>query len=354
MKSSPNHGRCSKQRATTRSVVAAFFLLVAVTLGFVSVGATQAQAAAPLNPGDSVYVGDEYTPGTGTPTFPIYASAAAAASDPSNPEYWAYCVEHNVDARPDTGATVRTVSSFLGSNLFTNDPTVQGDVLWVLTHTIPYVDLADMSTAANIPNLTRDEAINGTVDAIWRYTDLGFDAPWSNWIDPNAEAVDYYLINGANASGRTLTPGDLQTTVSVTPPTGAQTAHSLIGPFVIHTNQATATVSSTPAATLTDSAGNPINAAAVVDGQQVYLDLRGSTSAGTATVTVTATAKGAIANGFVVSTPATGTGTATTANHAQSFIMIAARSATTSADADVSSDPHRSFDLDIRAELSTV
>lgn len=88
-----------------------------------------------------------------------------------------------------------------------------------------------------------------------------------------------------------------------------------------------------PAVSLTNAAGDPIDPNNVQDGDELYLDLRGSTSAGAATVSVSAT--GASSTGMVVSVPNPSTGQPTADDHAQFIILVAPSTATTSGDATV-------------------
>lgn len=308
-------------------VVLASFLALMLSLALALVSSQAADAATPA-PGDSVYVGDLYSVSGSGFVFPIYLTPPADPANPGEPDYWAYCIEHDVSARDERPAVVGNLNSFLGTNYFTS-AAVQGKVLWVLAHSYPAVSLADFRAAANLPNLTRDDIINATTTAIWRYTDLDFDANW-NWISPNAEAAYWYLVNGANASSG-MSPSDFETTLTITPPPGAHVAGTLVGPFVVHTNQATASVSVAPGVDLVNSAGSPINAAAVTDGQEIYLDLRNASTAGSATIT--ATAKGSSGNGLVLSVPKTVGDAPTAGAHGQSIIMVAAGKGTTTAEA---------------------
>lgn len=318
-----DRGRGTSARRAMVAIVIAFVLSLALGI----VGSSASNAATP-QPGDSVYVGDLYSVSGSGFVFPIYLTPPADPANPGEPDYWAYCIEHDTHAEDERAAVVGNLSSFLGTNYFTS-AAVQGKVLWVLAHSHPALSLAEFRTAANLPTLTRDDIINATTTAIWRYTDLDYDANF-NWISPNAEAAYWYLVNGANASPG-MSPSDFKTTLTITPPPGAQTSGTLVGPFVVNTNQATASVTVAPGIDLVNAAGNPINAAAVSDGQEIYLDLRNATSAGSATIT--ATAKGSSGNGLVVSIPKTA-GTAPTADaHGQSVIMVAAGKGTTTAKA---------------------
>lgn len=320
------HRGGSRGTSVARATVAILTVFV-LSLALALVGSPSSNAATP-EPGDSVYVGDLYSVNGSAFIFPIYLTPPADPANPGEPDFWAYCIEHDVSARDERPATAGNVSSFLGTNYFTT-AAAQGKVLWVLAHSYPAVSLDDFRAAANLPTLTRDEVINATTTAIWRYTELDYDASW-NWISPNAEAAYWYLVNGANASSG-MNPSDFETTVTITPPSGAHTSGTLVGPFVVHTNKATASVSVAPGIDLVNAAGNPINAAAVIDGQELYLDLRNTTSSGSATIT--ATAKGSSANGMVVSVPKTATGTPTAGDHGQSIIMVAAGKGTTKAEA---------------------
>ncbi|MFF5623778.1 VaFE repeat-containing surface-anchored protein [Microbacterium sp. NPDC012755] len=313
----------------TRAGRGAAALLLALTALIPAAFAAPAVAATDIAPGDPVWVGSASQGYSGTAIHPVYVPVPADTANPGTADYWAYCIEHDVSRRTGTSAVVGDFSSYLGANLFT-DPAVQAKVHWVLTHSYPAIDLVALQTAAGVTNLSVSDAVEATQYAIWRYTDLGWDAAWA-WETPNSEAVYWYLVNGANADQNQTPPTTADIDVSVAGPAGAGAAGSLFGPFTVSTNQATAAVTSSPAHAFTDAAGSPINTNAVVDGQQVFLDLRGSTVAGSATVT--ATVAGADGTGLVVSTPVVGSTTPTAAAHRQSQILVAASTATTSASA---------------------
>ena len=284
-----------------------------------------AAAAAEVAPGDSVYIGSKegYS---GTGVFPIWSEGVQTG----DPDFWAYCLENQVTAQTGRLGTVGDSADFLGSNYFV-DPAVQGKVLWVLAHSYPAVSLEDLAAAAGIAQISRNDAIEATQYAIWRYTDLTFDAAWA-WETPDSEAAYWYLVNGANANPG-LTPADLEVTASVTAPGGAQTAGSLVGPFVVSTNQASVVASVAPAVSVTDVNGDAVDLNAVVDGQELYLDLRSSAVAGSATVSVTA--RGSSSSGLVVSVPNVPGGTPTAEDHAQSIILVAPAATQTTAEAAV-------------------
>ncbi|MBU2698110.1 VaFE repeat-containing surface-anchored protein [Pimelobacter sp. 30-1] len=303
-------------------------LALALCAAVVSPWTPSASAGTTPAPGDTVWIGSLTQGHSGSSMHAVYSPVPADTANPGTPDFWAYCIEHNVSAKTNTTAVAGDVSSFLGANLYDTDPTVPGKVLWILANSYPALSLADFATAAGVPGLSQKDAVEAVQYAIWRYTDVGWDSNW-NWAgsdsEANAEAAYWYLIGKINA-GNTLAASPA-VTASVTAPAGAQQAGTLVGPFTVHTNQPTVSVSVAPGVTLTDGAGAPINAASVVDGQEIYLDLRGSTTAGSATVTVTAQGSGG--TGTVISVPTTSGGTPTAGSHRQSMVLVAASTATT-------------------------
>ncbi|MGX5695645.1 thioester domain-containing protein [Agromyces soli] len=298
----------------------------ALVLGGVAASAVGPAAAVP-DEGDSVYIGSRQGY-SGTGAFPIYLDTPADPDAPGEPELWAFCIEHDVSAKTRLHGTIDGFDGYLGENLFT-DPVVQGKVLWILAHAYPTVSLSDLGAAAGVASLSRDDALEATQYAIWRYTDLGFDAAWP-WETPASETVYHYLVDGAEA-GSGMTPAELETTVAITAPAVQQDAGTLVGPFTVTTTAPVASVAVDPAIAMVDEAGAPADADAVVDGQELYLDLRAATTSGSARVT--ATVAGSPVAGRIVSVPNTDGGTATAADHAQTIILVAPVGATTTAEA---------------------
>ncbi|WGX97187.1 VaFE repeat-containing surface-anchored protein [Nocardioides sp. L-11A] len=315
--------RTTTQKQRTRRTWPAAVAAVAGALVAGALAVPVPAATAEPGPGDQVYVGPSMQGYSGTAIHGVYAEPPADPGNLGTPDYWAYCIEHDISAGSHITGGLGEAADFLGNNHFT-DPAIQGKVLWVLAHSYPALSLADFGAAAGVPGISADDAIEATQYAIWRYTDLTFDAPWV-WETQDSQDAYWYLVNGANASGG-LTPADLRATAEIAGPAAVQQADSLVGPFTVSTSQPTAQVSVAPALTVTDASGTPVDTAAVVDGQQLYLDLRGTLSAGSATVTVTATGSGA--NGSIISVPKQPGGTATPGDHAQSMILIAPSTAT--------------------------
>lgn len=283
-------------------------------------------AAADVEPGDTVYIGGKEGYG-GTGLFPIRSDGTSTGEV----DYWAYCLEHDVSARTGLVGSVGDLDDYLGENYFT-DPAVQGKVLWVLAHSYPALSLEEFGSAAGAPGISRNDAIEATQYAIWRYTDLTWDAAW-NFETPASEAAYWYLVEGANASPG-LTPGELEVTVSISAPVAPQRAGSLVGPFVVSTNQPTVAVSVDPTVAVTDGNGIPVDLAGVVDGQELFLDLRDSAAAGDAAVQVTAA--GSSSTGRIISVPTATGGTPTGSDHAQTIVLVTPSTTRTSAAASAS------------------
>lgn len=305
-------------------------LLAAVAL-LVPSFATAAGAATITN-GQSVWVGGTVPGSGGTAFHGVHLQTPADPKNPGTPDFYAYCIEHDIGAVPLQNGIVGAPASYLGSNHY-SDPTIQGKVNWVLQHSYPTLSLTELAAAAGLPSISLFDATEATQYAIWRYTDLDFDANW-NWNSSDSEATYWYLVNGANASSGSGISGDI--TVTITPPApGAFPAGTIAGPFIVHTNQTSAKVaSSNSAVPIVDGSGSPVDVNTVVDGQQIYLDLRAATAAGA--TTITATVAGASGTGHIITSPRTAGGTATAGSHGQTLVLVVPGGATTSATADAS------------------
>ncbi|MGO1562032.1 MAG: VaFE repeat-containing surface-anchored protein, partial [Actinomycetaceae bacterium] len=302
-------------------LAAAFLLAVGAVLPIASASAAPSSpeedgpSTAAVEPGDSVWLGRSIGHG-GTRLFGIYGERPA---DPgADPDYWAYCIEIEVSALTGVEGYVGDVDSFLGDNHFADDPTVQGQVFWILAHSYPVLTLEEFGAAAGVPGISQNDAIEATQYAIWRFTDLDWDASWS-WSSASSEAAYRYLVDGAH-NNPGLSYEDLVVTATIDAPVATQTAGTLAGPFVVHTNSAPASVESDPAITISDSTGTPIDTNAVVDGQEIYLDLRDVTDAGSATVTLSA--RGTSSTGNVISVPGRNGGAPSARSHSQSIILV--------------------------------
>ncbi|MCE4027824.1 Cys-Gln thioester bond-forming surface protein [Microbacterium sp. Au-Mic1] len=149
----------------------------------------------------------------GTGIHGVYNSTPADPSNPGTPDYYSYCVEHNVSAKSNMAATAGGLSTFLGSNYLTGSADIYSKVLWIIQNSYPGITLSAFSAtvqaasaAANPARpftapLSANDAIEATQYAIWRYTDLDFDASW-NFQTPNSEAAYWYLIDQINAGQR--------------------------------------------------------------------------------------------------------------------------------------------------------
>ena len=304
---------------------------VVVTMAITSLSPLSPVSAAEPGVGGSVYVAHKMQGYGGTALEGIFANTPADITNLGTPDYWGYCVEHDVPAGTFRTAAVEAPLSYLGSNYFTST-TIQAKVLWVMAHSYPYLSLSDFGTAAGTPGISASDAIEAAQYAIWRYTDLNFDAAW-NWSTTNSETAYWYLVDGANASSG-MTTAQVQSTAAIVAPSGAHIAGTLVGPFTVSTSQSIASVSVTGGYTLTDASGTAINTSAVTNGENIYVDLTAVTAAGSATVTVAAA--GSSVSGNIVSVPTTAGGTATAGSHAQTLMIVASSTSSVTDSAAVS------------------
>lgn len=147
----------------------------------------------------------------GTGIHAVFTSTPADLSNPGTPDCYSYCVEHNVSATSDMAATAGGLGTYLGSNYLTGSADIYSKVLWIIQNSYPGVTLSALSAAvaawapgAGFPftaPLSANDAIEATQYAIWRYTDLNFDADWA-FTTPNGAAVYWYLIAQINAGMR--------------------------------------------------------------------------------------------------------------------------------------------------------
>ena len=153
-------------------------------------------ATAELEAGDPVYIGSTRQGYSGTGLFPVWEGV----SQSGDPDYWVYCIEHNVSRKTGIVGTAGELSSYLGNNYFT-DPVVQGKVLWVLANSYPALSIEEFRIATGVPTLTVSDAIEATQYAIWRYTDLTFDANWA-FTSPDGAAGPRWVITGIRSPVR--------------------------------------------------------------------------------------------------------------------------------------------------------
>jgi len=149
----------------------------------------------------------------GTGIHAVFTSTPADLNNPGTPDYYSYCVEHNVTAKSDMAATAGGLGTYLGSNYLAGSADIYSKVLWIIQNSYPGITLSAFSAAvaadaaaANPPRpftapLSANDAIEATQYAIWRYTDLTFDANW-NFQTPNSAAAYWYLIGQINAGQR--------------------------------------------------------------------------------------------------------------------------------------------------------
>ncbi|MCM3661670.1 thioester domain-containing protein [Georgenia satyanarayanai] len=263
---------------------------------------------------DYVHIGDRSQAQRGegiASLFPIFTSEGSRTT--GVPDLWAYCIEYNVAARYDTPAERAGWSEFPGDNAFSTSLDVREKIAWIITNSYPTLTLEQLGQAVGVPDLTVSEAVAGTQYAVWKLTD-GVDAELS----ADARTVREHLLGEANVG---LPENDSRAEVTLTTTTEQQHAGTLVGPVTVTTNRDSVTVTVDPALPVVDADGMEIELSSVHNDDQLYLDAREESAAGSATIEATATASGV--TGSILKVPAAG---GSAAGHAQTIILVDAAS----------------------------
>ncbi|WP_454084962.1 Cys-Gln thioester bond-forming surface protein [Georgenia sp. Marseille-Q6866] len=239
--------------------------------------------------------------------FPVFTSEESRAS--GEPDLWAYCIENSVPARFDTDAESAGWGEFAGDNSFSTSQVVREKVAWIITNSYPALTLEQLGESIGVPNLSAREAVAGTQYAIWKLTD-DVDATLS----PNAQTLRNYLLGEANVG---LAESDVRTEVTLTVPTGPQLSGTLVGPVTVTTNQRSVAVTTDSTVPVVDANGAHLDLSAVSDGQELYVDARQETTAGSVTFRATATASQV--TGSILKVPAA---EGSAGSHAQTLILV--------------------------------
>src|SRR5690606_32240960 len=142
---SVRHRRTESRRGGRWRMGVAWLLGAALALSGTAAIADVAPAGADIE--GSVYVGSKHGYG-GTGMYPVWSDGVQEGE----PDYWAYCIEHDVSAKTDTLGQVGDIESYLGENHFLSEE-IQGKVLWVLAHSYPAVSLDDFAAAVGAPDM---------------------------------------------------------------------------------------------------------------------------------------------------------------------------------------------------------
>ncbi|WP_152193060.1 thioester domain-containing protein [Georgenia satyanarayanai] len=239
--------------------------------------------------------------------FPVFTNEESRTS--GEPDVWAYCIEYTVPARFDTEAEAAGWSEFRGDNNFSTSQEVQEKVAWIITNSYPRLSLEQLGEVVGIPDLSVSEAVGGTQYAIWALTDdVAAD------LSPDARTVRDYLLGEANTG---LAESDVRAEVSLTASTEQTNAGALVGPVTVSTTQASVSLTVSSSLPVVDADGAEIDLSTVVNGQQLYVDAREETVAGSATFTATATASRV--TGSILNVPGAA---GAAADHAQTIILV--------------------------------
>ena len=89
----------------------------------------------------------------------------------------AYCIEFDVNIKYESDLRVGDWKDFPGTNKFKDNAEIQSKVAWIAQRSYPQTDMAELTKASGIADLTEKEAITATQAAIWHFTN---DFKWSS------------------------------------------------------------------------------------------------------------------------------------------------------------------------------
>jgi TQXA domain-containing protein len=155
-----------------------------------------------------------------------------------------------------------------------------------LHNSFPTVDVTTLAKTVNAAGgLTKAQAVEGTQAAIWHLSD-GVDLN-ANGNDASVVALYNYLVNNATSLPQ---PSSNPTLTVDAPGNTSGAAGDKIGPFTVHTNMGTVTVTGAvpPGVTIgaVDASGKQVALDQVTDGSKVYFDTSAGISPGSGSFTV--------------------------------------------------------------------
>lgn len=184
-----------------------------------------------------------------------------------------YCVEIDVNARHGAKMDEVPWTQFPGSS--DADPS---KVLWVLHHSYPNVDLADLAETIGVDSLDVKEALTGTQAAVWHFAN---GATLSDDSYPKINKL-YDYLTGSENEGITEQP---PATLDITPAEHKDVASGeKAGPFTIDTNAKTVDIEleAPDGVKIVDKDGNELTE--FVKGTEFWLTAPDGEEGGTATV----------------------------------------------------------------------
>ncbi|KHK99942.1 hypothetical protein LK09_01060 [Microbacterium mangrovi] len=193
---------------------------------------------------------------------------------------YAYCLDRWKKG-PDVGNTYRETdwNSYTGATTRWNtDPSVRGDVLWILAHSYPSLTPAEVSAETGIPVQPASVLSAGTQHAIWYFTNGIVPEP-AELATPTGRLYTWLVDHATPISPNSADGGSISLTKG---PGFVSTPGQKAGPFVVTTDQVSVvSLSASAGGTIVDSAGSPLTT--VLDGDRFWV-----TSAEPQNVTVTA------------------------------------------------------------------
>ncbi|MEU3272140.1 thioester domain-containing protein [Saccharomonospora sp. NPDC006951] len=188
----------------------------------------------------------------------------------------AYCVEISVKIDPERSLSETPWDKFPNPDSPFHEN--RDKINWVLQHGYPAVDLGGIEDKLDVEfrdGLSKKEAIAATQAAVWHYSDgkdLSKTDPTPGARDSGKDvlAVYEYLTGDENTGISEPNPS-----LSVSPESVSGKAGERLGPFTVSTTGSVdEIVSELPeGVTITDSEGNALDAAAIEDGSEIYVDV---------------------------------------------------------------------------------
>lgn len=230
--------------------------------------------------------------GTLNGTKHAFATAKLALTFASGSTLPTYCIDLTHELDTSHGAYVE--SEWANTGIGTAN---LGRILWVLAHSQPNVDDADVLAAAGVTGLAArqgDVVYAATQAAIWHFSDRFVLGDWDGSTSGNrfnstqyaaVQKVYEYLTNDAN-TGQQGSP-----TLTVAPTTLTGPAGELVGPFTVSTTAASVTLAISGGGQVL-GADKSTEITTIANGGQFWIRLGDS-----GTSTVTATGKGFVAVG---------------------------------------------------------
>ena len=143
---------------------------------------------------NDVYIGKREGAYGGSGYFPVYNTTPVDYNNPGTPDFYGYCVEHDLGDIPmNWPGVLGSSSGYLGTDQFIPHLSY---VRAVLANAFPYISIADFRTLVGQPTLDEKDAAELITWLIWNFTDyptIDIVLNWP-WTDPATQAPAYQAL----------------------------------------------------------------------------------------------------------------------------------------------------------------